>query len=1061
MKNNINKKVGATLLAAAIMAGTAVIPMSNAAVEAAATKAAKATTKPSIEYRVQVQDRAWMPWVSEGEMAGTVGESRRMETLQVRMINCEGVSLKFYAHIQDLGDCYFTDKDEYVGTVAQSKRVEAIAITSEGLKEKGYKLQYRVQVQDKGWMPWVDDGEMAGTRYESKRLETIEIVVVPVDDELAVEKAVAVDTLTDYEAALSTVPAISADYTKISPKIEEAISEIEEATTKTQIDAKFDEIVKQIKKIYPEIEKLAEENNKKTAEERVKAMDEVSAYEEAVAQAKLLDSERRSISTIITNATKAINNAKTPTNVQNALGNLNTLMSGYVDVATIKAQNAAIKELNTYLGKVRPGTIKTINETIETIKKDKNPVTIASAVDNIKSLVIAQDEAYANLKAYKDTLPTIDNSIISSTNKSIILLEISKVEEQVENAKKATDGASDNAILDDVQDIMNEFTTNYVANYQALETATQNALLKNATDSAIKTLEEYLTGYEEYHITTAPSYSAARDVQKIAEDAIKELKDGVKADGTALNTAALVKTALGQFNTDTTGVVANDNRSGYLGSIETAIDAIEANKDTIKANYITAYNNAMKELEGYYNYVSGTDLTNAQKQEVYSMIDNTKVTISTVTTDGAVQNAMNAFKAYISKYYEEAMIDKVKESAKEELKAYKDSTVTGVATAAQNGINAIDALTDKNGSTSTTTDDYTIANIDTALNNARTAIQNAIDVNNIAVAKSNAMSNIMTYQEEAKRLGVTLSSGAADKTVEMINAQMAKLATTDDTYKDMLTAATPKTASEIIELINSDTKDVIDSIKKDMSITDDLIVAAQNRAIEDVDEYARLARLAGYTNLPSELETLKGSIREARTTTAIADAKGDIEEYIERHYDLFYYQLTKINTVKAWKPTVADINSNPDKNNIVKIVDKAVEDITKLTDKNDDKVIDKNDVDVIVGKATADKAYVDAQIAALATYKGNLKAEIGKMKAKSTVASKTQYETYYNSQIDALRISDCKWTGTVADSNVTPNATIPTAAVKTILDNAKAMFDVKDNADKTDYEPNTPVVPGP
>ena len=122
MKNNINKKVGATLLAAAIMAGTAVIPMSNAAVEAAAKEA----NKPSIQYRVQVQDHAWMSWVNEGEMAGTVGES---------------------------------------------KRVEAIGITSEGLKEKGYQLQYRVQVQDIGWMPWVNDGEVAGTRYQSKNLE--------------------------------------------------------------------------------------------------------------------------------------------------------------------------------------------------------------------------------------------------------------------------------------------------------------------------------------------------------------------------------------------------------------------------------------------------------------------------------------------------------------------------------------------------------------------------------------------------------------------------------------------------------------------------------------------------------------------------------------------------------------------------------------------------------------------------------------------------------------------------------------------------------------------------
>lgn len=1013
MKNNINKKVGATLLAAAIMAGTAVIPMSNAAVEAAATKAAKATNKPSIEYRVQVQDHAWMSWVNEGEMAGTVGESRRMETLQVRMLNCEGVSLKFYAHIQDLGDCWFTDKDEYVGTVAQSKRVEAIAITSEGLKEKGYQLQYRVQVQDIGWMPWVNDGEMTGTRYQSKRLETIEIVVVPTDDELAVEKAVAIDRLENYDAALSTVTAISSEYEAISAKIKTAIEDIEEATTKEAIDAKFDEIVKQIKKVYPEIEKLAEENSEKTAEERAKAMEEVEAYREAVAQANLLDSERKSIDTIIANATKAIENAKTPDDVRGAMGSLSQLMSGYTGLDTIKVQNAAIKELNTYLGKVRPGTRTTINEAIEAIKKETVISNITTTVNNIKDLVISQDEVYANLQAYKDTLPTIDNSVISSINKSIILLEISKVEEQVENA----DGEAE------VKDIMNEFTTNYVTNYPMLETATQNALLKNATDSAIKTLEKYLTGYEEYYKGTE-----TYDVQLKAEKAIAELRVGKKEDGTVLDTADKVKDALGNFaEKDEEGNVITSAK-GYLKEIEETITAIEANKDAIKTAYIAAYNNAMKELEGYYNYVSGTDLTNAQKEEVYSMIDNAKVTIASVTTNTAVESAMNSFKGYISKYYEKAMIDKVKESAKAELETYKNSPIAAVKSAAQAGIDAIDALTG---------DEYTIAKIDEALSDAKTTIQGIIAENDINVAKSEAMSNIMTYQEEAKRLGVTLKA----ETVTAINAQMDKLADGDTTYEDMLN---DETVNAIIDLINADTKEVINLIKADMSISDDLIVAAQNEAIKEVDEYARLARLAGYTKLPSELETLKAAIKEANTTTAINAAKAEVKNYIARHYELFDYQLTKINEVKAWKADDAENMDNVDKDKIIAIVDKAVEDLTKLVDQNEDKVVNKADVDKVVEVATNKKTYIFAQIDALETYKETLKAETAKMKAVSTEGSKEQYETYYNAQIDALRIDDCKWTGTVADNNVTANET---ATVKQILENAMSMFGVTKNSD--------------
>ena len=153
MKNNINKKVGATLLAAAIMAGTAVIPMSNAAVEAAA----KETNKPSIEYIAHIQDWGWSKgWVNEGEMAGTEGEARRVEAIKIKMTNCEGVSLKFKAHIQDYGDREYTDASEIIGTVGESKRVEAITITSTGLSQKGYKLQYRVLKDGLTKVKWLE-----------------------------------------------------------------------------------------------------------------------------------------------------------------------------------------------------------------------------------------------------------------------------------------------------------------------------------------------------------------------------------------------------------------------------------------------------------------------------------------------------------------------------------------------------------------------------------------------------------------------------------------------------------------------------------------------------------------------------------------------------------------------------------------------------------------------------------------------------------------------------------------------------------------------------------------
>ncbi len=39
----------------------------------------------SIRYRVHVQDIGWMDWVSNGQIAGTTGQSKRIEAIQIEI----------------------------------------------------------------------------------------------------------------------------------------------------------------------------------------------------------------------------------------------------------------------------------------------------------------------------------------------------------------------------------------------------------------------------------------------------------------------------------------------------------------------------------------------------------------------------------------------------------------------------------------------------------------------------------------------------------------------------------------------------------------------------------------------------------------------------------------------------------------------------------------------------------------------------------------------------------------------------------------------------------------
>ena len=140
---------------------------------------------PSVQYRTHVQDHGWEDvWKTNGEMSGTSGESRRLEAIEIKLVDSpyEG-SIEYSTHIQDIGWQSFKKDGNTSGTEGQSKRLEAIQIRLTGEMKEKYHVYYRVHAQDYGWLGWAKDGEEAGTAGFSKRLEAIEIVLVKDGDE--------------------------------------------------------------------------------------------------------------------------------------------------------------------------------------------------------------------------------------------------------------------------------------------------------------------------------------------------------------------------------------------------------------------------------------------------------------------------------------------------------------------------------------------------------------------------------------------------------------------------------------------------------------------------------------------------------------------------------------------------------------------------------------------------------------------------------------------------------------------------------------------------------------
>ena len=133
-----------------------------------------------VSYNTHIQDIGWQGYLSNGQMAGTSGESKRLEGIKIKLEDMpfEG-SIEYRTHIQDYGwESSYKKDDEMSGTHGQSKRLEAIQIRLTGEVADYFDVYYRVHAEQFGWLGWARNDEVAGTSGFGYRLEGIEIVLV-------------------------------------------------------------------------------------------------------------------------------------------------------------------------------------------------------------------------------------------------------------------------------------------------------------------------------------------------------------------------------------------------------------------------------------------------------------------------------------------------------------------------------------------------------------------------------------------------------------------------------------------------------------------------------------------------------------------------------------------------------------------------------------------------------------------------------------------------------------------------------------------------------------------
>jgi Chitobiase/beta-hexosaminidase C-terminal domain/Clostridial hydrophobic W len=126
-----------------------------------------AQTLGSVSIMAHVQNRGWIGPFTSDQVAGTVGQSLRLEAVE---ITASDRHICYQAHVQNLGWQSKVCDGAVAGTTGRSLRMEALRIWV----DRGH-VVYFGHVQNIGWTGPFEDGATAGTTGQSLRLEAISV----------------------------------------------------------------------------------------------------------------------------------------------------------------------------------------------------------------------------------------------------------------------------------------------------------------------------------------------------------------------------------------------------------------------------------------------------------------------------------------------------------------------------------------------------------------------------------------------------------------------------------------------------------------------------------------------------------------------------------------------------------------------------------------------------------------------------------------------------------------------------------------------------------------------
>lgn len=163
-------------------------------------------SSPSVNYRVHRDSSGWeTKWSKDGVQSGAAGKGNRIDSLAINLTGSKykgGITYRSYLQKTGWEKNWSSNGD---ASGIQGNRIEEIQIDLTGEVAKHYDVYYRVYVQDFGWLGWAKNGASCGTKDLAKQLEAVQVILV-LKDKTAPAEVDGVKSVIDISEVNSRTP---------------------------------------------------------------------------------------------------------------------------------------------------------------------------------------------------------------------------------------------------------------------------------------------------------------------------------------------------------------------------------------------------------------------------------------------------------------------------------------------------------------------------------------------------------------------------------------------------------------------------------------------------------------------------------------------------------------------------------------------------------------------------------------------------------------------------------------------------------------------------------------